>query len=499
MPNIRILNWNIEKLSTNKTDIGGLSTAMGKVIATAYNPGGVAPVGADIAIILEVSQGTAVGAMTALAAAANAASVALGGAATDYTGWLLSYQTGAECYGVLIKDLNVVRPIHVTGGPDGSGHILHPNDPEDPADPNAYLTNLNRNQFSTWPGTFAAMANAYPAPVVGRPRLPLTDLYVRAPPGGRKRTRFSGQKANVGGYAEGLGFRMPCLMLFEILNAAGPPHYVVPVLACHLGAVRAGANPLARRQVEQYRTTHIAQKFLNPGPLALPQDSYIDLNNNATRIEELIVMGDFNIDFAEQSPPLVASGLTTGNRTALNTLTPTTANGGSAAPAANPGPAGPVPGVLPFPGPFDEGPIANPANLLLINQALKAANTSSGTILHHYPVHHAPNTLALRGANFDNFFFGGTQLSATFQTLDPNGLDACFVHDVPAQIVRGAAGNANFNVSAAWAHYLAIGTHNAHQTFNLGPGGGALTRNDRLIGARFISDHLPILVQFNLP
>jgi hypothetical protein len=71
MPNILILNWNIEKLSTNKTGMAGMATNMGKVIATAHNPGGAAPVGADIAIILEVSQGTAIGAMTAVAAAAT--------------------------------------------------------------------------------------------------------------------------------------------------------------------------------------------------------------------------------------------------------------------------------------------------------------------------------------------------------------------------------------------------------------------------------------------
>jgi hypothetical protein len=500
MPNIRILNWNIEQLSAAKTGIGGLATNMGKVIATAHNPPGIAPVGADIAIILEVSGATAVGAMTAVSAAANVASIALGGAATNYTGWLLSYATGGEYYGVLIKNLNVVRPVIVAGGPDGSGNIGAGNDPDDPADPNAFLTNLNRNQFTTWPNTFAAMPNAYPVPLpAARPRLPLSDLYARNAPVGRKRKRFAGQRLNQGGYALGRGFRMPCLMLFEILAAAGL-NSLVPVLACHHGAVRGGANPLSRDQTRDYRATHIAQKFRNPPALLLPRDSYIVLNGAATRIQEFIVTGDFNIDFAEQHPPLAANALRTGNRNALAALTPTTANGGSAAPAAAPGPAGPVPVVIPFPAPFDEGPIANPANLVLMNQALKAANTSSGTILRHYPVIAAPNTRALRGANFDNFFFGGTRLSATFQTLNLAAGDACFVHDVPAQIVQGAAGNATLNVSAEFLHYLLAGTHNAIFALNLGAIPlGPLTRNNRLIGARFISDHLPILIQFNLP
>lgn len=297
---------------------------------------------------------------------------------------------------------------------------------------------------------------------------------------------------------------MPCLMLFEILNAAGP-NYVIPVLTCHLGAVRGGANPLARGQVEQYRTTHIAQKFLNPAALTLPADSYIDLNGAATRIQELIVTGDFNIDFSQQNPPLPANALRTGNRTALNTLTPTSVNGGSGGPPANPGPAGPVPVAVPFAGPFDEGPIVNPGNLALMNQALKAANTSSGTILHHYDatvVH--PNTVALRDANFDNFFFGGTQLSATFQTLTagPPAADACQVYDIPAQITQAPAAAGTLDVAGAYLHHLIAGTRDAAAAPNLYVGLGpmpALTTNDRLIGARFISDHLPILIQVNLP
>ncbi len=78
----------------------------------------------------------------------GAAGPALGGNRTDYTAWLMSYPSGGECYGVLIRDLNAVRPIVVNGGPtgdDGQG----PNDPY-----NAALTNLDRNDFMTWPATF---------------------------------------------------------------------------------------------------------------------------------------------------------------------------------------------------------------------------------------------------------------------------------------------------------------------------------------------------------
>ena len=483
MPNIRIVNWNIEQLSGNKVGIAGMATNIGKIIANTN---------ADIAIILEVRSATAIAAMTAVSAAANAASVVIGGAANDYTGWLISYATGNECYGVLIKNLNVIRPIHVAGGPTGANT-------DDGA--NAALSNLDANQFSTWPGPFigaGAVADAYagglPA-AAARPNLPLIDLFSRTRPTGRKRRRFAGRTLAAGGYALGIGFRMPCLAMFEILDGAGAATYLIPVLTCHLGAVRGGANHLARAQVEQYKETDISQKFQNGG--------YIDLNNAPEAIQELIITGDFNLDFLNQTPPVAPDFVSALNRAAYNTITPTSTNGGSAAPAATPGaPALPAPGV-PFVPPavgWPQGPICD----TIPDQALKTANTTVGTILHHYVAGVVPaNIAALRGAAFDNLFFGGVQLSANYQVLTPGPpADACETYDIPTQITQAPVAAATLDVQGAYLHHLVAGTRNAAAAPNLFVGIGPmppLTTNDRLIGARFISDHLPNLIQVNLP
>jgi hypothetical protein len=499
MPNIRVMNWNIERLSVWKTGIAGMAANFGKIIVQSQ---------ADIVILLEVTAGTGIAAMTAISNAANAASVAFGGNVNDYTGWLLSYSSGGECYGVLIKNLNQVRPVRVitrVGFPTGTDF-----------DP---LVNLDETRFATWPAPFlgpGAVVNAYPAPALAmRPSIPLIDVYSSPPRprAVRQRGRFAGRRLDQGGYALGRGFRMPCLAMFEILNNAGTATYVVPILTCHLGAVRGGTNRLARGQIRQYKDIHISQKFQNPVGLLMPYGGYIDLNNAARPIQELIITGDFNVDFLQQAPPAAANALRTGNRAAWNTVTPTTTNGGSAAPpAALPGPpfpyaAMPPHAALPAPvAPFFvfAGP-PGPDFTTINDQTLKTANTTQGTILIDYnalgPV--PPNVAALRGAAFDNFFFGGTQLSATYQALTPLVADAAAVHDVPSLIVQpGAVLPGNLEVSGAWTyHMIPPITRNAPAAPNLGPAAplAALTTNDRLIGSRFISDHLPVIVQFNLP
>jgi hypothetical protein len=295
-------------------------------------------------------------------------------------------------------------------------------------------------------------------------------------------------------------------MMFEILGAPPNP-YLVPILVCHLGAVRGGANRLARGQIRQYKTTHIAQKFMNPIPLVLPYGGYVDLNNAATPIQQLIITGDFNVDFLQQNPPPPASNLRTGNRSALNTLTPSTVGAGSALPAANPGnptrynPINhvPIPGIpaVPF---VIMGP-PGPSYLAIPDLVLKSAATSQGTILVHYDQNVVPPGFpALRGACFDNFFFGGTQLSAIYQVLTLPA-DACEVTNLPARLGHAPIGALALNVSGAWTyHILPPVTRDASAAPNLAPAAIApLTMNDRLIGTRFISDHLPTVVQFNLP
>ncbi|HEY0035581.1 MAG TPA: hypothetical protein VGB66_02775, partial [Longimicrobium sp.] len=189
-------------------------------------------------------------------------------------------------------------------------------------------------------------------------------------------------------------------------------------------------------------------------------------------------------------------------RAALNALTPTAAGGGSGVPAALPGVPGaapPVPFAMPLGG-WPNGPVSN----TIANLALRSGNTAQGTMLVHFqaPPPVPPNTPALRGASFDNFLYGGTELAANTQMAGAASTpavagDACFVHDVPAQIALppGAAGT--LAVNGAYLHHLLAGTRDAAAAPALNGGFGGLGVNDRLIGARFISDHLPVVLRCN--
>ena len=439
---IRVMNWNIQELSQAKVLIPGVAAALGQIIADAQP---------DIVVLVEPQPVTGIAAIVAVALAAGAASVAAGGNANDYTGWLVSYPTGGERYGFLVRDLNLVRPIVVAAGPAGSvGN---------------YIENLDLNTFSTWPGTFAAMANAYAAPLppaAGRPQLPLTEVYAAAPPAGRKRKRFGGQTiragAAAGGYALGIGFRMPCLAMFNIPSPGGGAPYLLPIVACHFASVRGGPNPLGRKQTGDLRWLHIAQKFsiggaVNAtGPL-LPNAGYIVLDAAAVAVQDLIITGDFNVDFMQNTP---GAGLAGGNNRALSTLTPTLQAGGSAAPAAQPAAPGVAPGAVPF-----VVPLATTVPLVttfIPNLALRAALTATGSMLVNYNAAVVPaNVAALRGACFDNFFYGGAALAggAPQHAQILAAPDAALTYDIPSNIVNGAAptGANAYNVSGAWTFH----------------------------------------------
>jgi hypothetical protein len=468
MPNIRVATWNVEHLSDFKLMAPGAATSIGQVIAD-LQP--------DVVVLLEVTNSSAIQVMTAISAAVNAAS----GGGNNYTGWLVSYRTGNEAYGLLIRDLNVVRPIVVGGGAIGAGTAA------DPA-----LVNLDQTQFVTWPhNNFANTAYPAPAPVGNRPRLPLTDVYATSPPRGRNRQLFAGQTMQGGGYALGRGFRMPALIL---LNIGG--NYLLPILVCHLGAVRSGANPLARAQFGQFKLTHIAQMYSAPTTLLNQGSLWVD--NVAWQVRNIVVTGDFNIDFLQNAT--VGNALATGNNFALSRLSPTLPNAGSNAPPA----AGP-----PVVAPPGAPPANNPAGRIwtaVPNMALRTAITQVGTMLHKYDAAVVPaNTAALVGACFDNFFYGGPDLTA-HQVVLGAGTDAGLAQNFATNIVRGSvAGAANaYNVSGAWAHYTALGgVHHVAAAPNLANTAALppppLDPNSALIGARLISDHLPVVVQFNLP
>lgn len=489
MPPIRIANWNIEKLSQNKILIPGMVDAIART-AVGNN--------VDVLIIVELVKNHAANVMGQVSAAMN---LLAGG--NDYLGWFYSYSTGAERYGVIIRNMDLIRPIFnniAAGGPDGS--VNHP------------LRDLHRNTFEVWPND-NWLATAYPLPAA-RPRIPLTDIYSMRPLQRRaaKRARFGGRPLGQGGYSTGRGFRLPGLVMLKIHNAMGDT--IVPIMVCHFAATRGGRNQLGQAQIAQLQLFHAAQLFhgydqvLHAPPPIPPAgggaylSGYIDILNNvpahaAVRIQELVFTGDFNVDFLLNN--VAGTFLQTSNRAALSHVTPTIEHGGSGAPAALPDPAGPAP-VVPFVPPWPNAPIVN----YIVDQSLKASSTTEGTILHHaHPPTIPPNYAAMRSAAFDNFFYGGTRLSGAVVGHGVGLVDSGEVIDVPANVenpgVFGVPGApANIDVRGPAAHHTANGTRDAAAAPNLMAAAATpLNLLDQLIGARFVSDHLPVIIEFPVP
>jgi hypothetical protein len=472
------MNWNIEHLSENKLNIPGLAEAIARTVRAAN---------VDVVIFLEVKITNVIAAMHTLSAALNHAQP--GAAGHNWKGWFLSYETGVEHYAVFIKDLSVVRPIHVykpqTHPAEGSQ--------------DSPLTNLRRDKFRVWPNNFAGPVGY---PIAGRPYLPLINLFA-APknPRATKRARgFGGIPLDRGGYSMGRGFRLPVLAMLQVLTPAGNSH-VLPFVACHYAAVRYQnqRNHLGQGQVSQLKLTHIAQLFSNNPGAAGAMSGYLNIrdnadHNHAVAVQELCFTGDFNLDFRRNL--LGGGNVEDSNRRAFDTLTPTIQNGGSAAPAAAPGAVPMLAPAVPFAYPYNPQ-AAYKGNIA--NQALKAAVTDRGTILRRLNVHAAPAQVfpPYARAAFDNFFYGGANLANANLVAGEAGR----IIDVPGNVVQNPApGWAQIDLTAVATYYAGRGRKNAH----LAPGlinmmVAPIGNRERLIGANLVSDHLPVILQFPLP
>lgn len=475
MPPLRVMNWNIQTLSDNKIAIPTMADRLARVIAIEQP---------DIVVIVEVRTTNVGQIMNALSAAANAQMVAVLGVPTRfYTMWVLSHPTGNEHYAFLIKDANQVRPTMVAP--------INANDPD--GSPNNPLTTLAHNTFTTWPFTFAAQPNLYAGGVPAWPasvHQPLVNVFSRRTANSLHARQFSGQQLGAGGYAMGHGFRLPGLAIFDV--NVGASRFFLPILVCHFGAVRSGANHLARGQVRQFSEIDLCQRYAN-------QD-YIAVNGAAEPVADLVITGDFNMDF-QVNQAAGATHLARINRDAYSTITPTEQGQGSANPGPIAGPFGPAP-ALPLPVPASETIMADirPLNL-------RAGVTNGGTILTQDYPSGAANTAALRTAAFDNLFYNGAHLTGPHDPTVLAAPDAATVVDVPFHIATkpgiGAPAVAfpNLDVSAIQQHYATTGVRNSTTMDGLeldDPTAAPLSIDARLIGAGFLSDHLPVYVEFNL-
>lgn len=476
MPVIRIMNWNIEQLSRAKIGMGGgsMATAIARIIVDSQ---------ADIVLICELKLVQADVTLNNITTAINNQ---LGAAGNFY--WLKSQITGCEYYGFIIRDINTIRPLTFAANP-------HAPDTPDGTEDNP-LIDLFKVRWSTWPAAFPAAA---PAPLPAKPLLGVTDIFASPVYSRSKKQRMSmgGQALARGGYSLGRGFRLPCLAMFAVRAAAGQPT-ILPVLVCHYAAVRSGRNFLAQQQADQLHLLHLAQLF-NSQPDGYPAppraQGYLDIDNAAVPVANILYTGDFNINFLENRTGAGASNVAKTNRKALDSLTPTSQGGGSAAPAAAAGAPVAVPAV---PYNFANWPDA-PVYKDVAKQQLRASCTVAGTMLHHY---HAgvvpPDAAALRGAAFDYFLYGGAVPNTAALTANESGQ----IYDIPTQVGHQGSAAPALDLGAIRNSYNLLGTKDAAVAGNLsvaGPGAPALSMNDRLIGARLVSDHLPVVLQMVCP
>jgi hypothetical protein len=473
MPNIRIMNWNIEQLSYDKIRVPGMAEAIARVISGSN---------VDIAVLLEVKTVQSLAICSFIVAALNNSTPA---PPQPYY-YLLSNETGGELYGFIVRDVSLIRPLnfqpspHAEDDPDGDGSQDRP------------VMDLRKFLLRTWPVAFPAAAPT-PLPATRR-KIPLVDLFATPDnprPGKRAKISFPGQSSARVGYSLGRGFRLPCLALFGIRGANA--NYLIPLVCCHYAAVRSGRNALAQTQVEDLYMLHIAQLFKTSS-----EAGYLDTDlvaNTGYLVQNLILTGDFNIDFLKNDA--TGTDLQQKNRRALKSITPTQQQGGSTTPAAAAGnpPAGPAPYV-----PFTDFPDP-PAKKDLSDQSLRVACTADGTHLKHYDASLNPlTTAALRDAAFDNFLYGGSQVTNT----TPSTGDSAQIVDLPGNIRQagGVGAPPQIEVSGPQVYYDTKGVRDADLAPNLAGASGvapALTIDDKWIGARLVSDHLPVILEFACP
>ncbi len=461
MPNIRVMNWNIESLSSKKIQYDGFLLAVARTVVAAN---------VDVLVIVELRK---VNPDVILQQLSNQLNQLNPGGGNNWRGYFYSHDTATERYGLLIRDLDLVRPVGLLDQNIGTE--------ETP------ITDLLEHQLDVLPQDWPAPPN--PAYIPTRQILPLIDLFVTDPLARRskKKQKFAGK-------------RHPCLILLKVHT---PTDYFVPIVACHYGATRKGNNALAQFQVDLLKELHIAELYSfydekNGQTAADAYSRYLNIGGQAVRVQELAFLGDFNMDFMDNQAGRHGS-IAARNRSAYNTITPTEQFGGSTTPAAV---APPVVAGNP-----DINPVAAPEKRNIPVQTLRAAVTAQGTILKKLSetIDNCDRPYwCLRGAAFDNFFYGGTQLSQTAiaDLQPPNAVsEAGEVINMPNNIVRGEPRYLeDFNIVPMVWDYVTNnnGVKGTETAFGL-LFGFKPTASDKLVGARLVSDHLPVVVQFPCP
>jgi hypothetical protein len=255
--------------------------------------------------------------------------------------------------------------------------------------------------------------------------------------------------------------------------------YLLPFILLHSDAVAGTSGGLESTQLQQVPMLHLAQLF---GNNAASRDSgFIYLNNAWVPVTNIVIAGDYNIDFSNAAEPSLG---------AIAQVSPTAWRGGSATPVAAPGTPEPVPAQAPSLN------LAAPDSTNTSNFAigLKAAITQTQTHLQAY--NPAGSYPPYTDSALDNFFYGGARASNA--VIGANG-DSGTVIDIPGQLVPPANPSAPaYDVSLLAQSYAALGLLNTADAPGL-QAGAAASAAERLIGANLLSDHLPILITIPCP
>ncbi|MEU7525131.1 hypothetical protein AB0A74_05310 [Saccharothrix sp. NPDC042600] len=473
MTTYRVMTWNIQTLSTNKLAIAGVGTAIARTVVAQD---------IDLLLVLEVRLANVVDTMTKLARELHDAEVAHRRAAKKPVPkdcWLtpfLSHQTGTERYCAFVRDLDAVRPVAPTSS-DAVGTEVTP------------LADLTAQAFQVWPSFDWAKSTS----TTGPPTFPVVEAFATAT---RRDVVFPGRE-----YAQGLGFRLPALMMFLFRGGTATRKHLIPFVACHYGAVRNAdvRNQLANHQLLASTWLHIAQMFTppHPGPNHQGDSRHImiatDNGQEPVPVQDLCFTGDYNLDFLKNDEV----GPEGKRKYQYHWLTPTKAAGGSGTPAATGTTAGPPYPPKPYP---PKPPLSRPDRERVRKQELRAAITRKGTIL-HFPADFKSAAAGYASHCFDNFFYGGQVLHKA--ALDADG-DAGRVVVVPDNVVRSGSAKKDateqLDLTEAGRHHVKARTKDAVDPAARGLYTPARTLGDKgkLIGARLLSDHLPVVLQFDL-
>lgn len=474
MATLTVMSWNLQSFGEGRGNIEPLCESIAHIIVN----GGI-----DLFIALELASKTGSRALASIARACQN----IANAPDSYKYMQVSNATGNDMYGFLIRDLSVIS--FCSGIPcDG------PNIPKGTlGDPLGAMTQ------STW--TTYAPPQTRPNQVysTARPAL-LAEPFVKSSgsrPCNADKSTFGGQTVANGGLAQGGGTRLPTVTVFALNPQDQQTRSYIGIVALHSAAARSKGNTLGGQQLKQLSGLDICQSYgvQKQDDLEIDavtaQEIYIDGAWRA--LSNLLVIGDFNLDFEYTDPTRKQNKTEKDARAAYAAMTPDRWKAPGQQ-SAQPGTVGTHMDGAP---PAQKDPkqvlfLSNYTLPLQLKAAINTENTLLGTLADYDEiVANGGNPKTFTSYSIDNIFFGGVQASSANRQQDGQ---YGTVGDLPNAILNGVV-----DITPLAIYYFGADVRSASQMsmFDDNPKPN-LTDRDALIGSRLISDHLPICLQFTI-